>query len=154
MKWGIIQFCFMNVIIGYISIVLYSDKSWGEEVITPSESKHLTPGNNNVVEYVYDSIDNYFSLIRLLSTLICLYAANMFKNFQQSRILEDDFDNKAKQVQDWLTPTTILRCFLILCVHWWLARRRRDQYGWRFFRSRSTYRVYRFRWIVWLLLIL
>ena len=34
----------MNVIIGYISIVLYSDKSWGETVITPSESKHLTPG--------------------------------------------------------------------------------------------------------------
>ena len=36
----------MNVIIGYISIVLYSDKSWGETVITPSESKTLTPGLN------------------------------------------------------------------------------------------------------------
>lgn len=83
MKWGIIQFCFMNVIIGYISIVLYSDSSWSDTAISPEASFHMTP-------------DNYFSIIRLISTLICLYAANMFKMFQQSRILEGDFDEKHK----------------------------------------------------------
>ena len=46
----------MNVIIGYISIVLYSDKSWGEEVITPSDSKHLTPGNTHFIDGVNDSL--------------------------------------------------------------------------------------------------
>ena len=42
------------------------------------------------------TLDNYFSIIRLISTLICLYAANMFKMFQQSRILEGDFDEKER----------------------------------------------------------
>lgn len=38
------KFCFMNVIIGYISIVLYSDSSWSDTAISPEASFHMTPG--------------------------------------------------------------------------------------------------------------
>lgn len=34
----------MNVIIGYISIVLYSDSSWSDTAISPEASFHMTPG--------------------------------------------------------------------------------------------------------------
>ena len=61
-------------------------------------------------------LDNYFSLIRLISTLVCLYAANMFKNFQQSRILEDDFDNKLNCARFNALTVTSIFSFLILCV--------------------------------------
>ena len=42
MKWGIIQFCFMNVIIGFISIVLYCDVKWRE--VPATGVTHVTPG--------------------------------------------------------------------------------------------------------------
>ena len=38
------KFCFMHVIIGYISIVLYSDSSWSDTAISPEASFHMTPG--------------------------------------------------------------------------------------------------------------
>ena len=59
---------------------------WQSELFNSLEKK------NNLIY----TLDNYFSIIRLISTLICLYAANMFKMFQQSRILEGDFDEKER----------------------------------------------------------
>ena len=38
----------MNVIIGYISIVLYSDSSWSDTAISPEASFHMTPGKNEL----------------------------------------------------------------------------------------------------------
>ena len=38
----------MNVIIGYISIVLYSDSSWSDTAISPEASFHMTPGKNRL----------------------------------------------------------------------------------------------------------
>ena len=51
MKWSIIQFCFMNVIIGFISIVLYCDVKWRE--IPQTGVDGLTPGLIKTIFYIF-----------------------------------------------------------------------------------------------------
>ena len=48
------KFCFMNVIIGYISIVLYSDSSWSDTAISPEASFHMTPGKMSYFRNNFD----------------------------------------------------------------------------------------------------
>merc|ERR1719223_1356742 len=96
MKWGIIQFCFMNVIIGFISIILYCDVAW-VEVVAGNHFSKITP-------------DNYFGVIRLVSTITCIYAANMFKKFQQSKMLDAEFDRKHKL--NWKFNSVLLIVFI------------------------------------------
>ena len=110
MKWSIIQFCFMNVIIGFISIVLYCDVKWRE--IPQTGVDGLTPGLIKTIFYIFFIYfsDTYFSFIRLVSTLLCIYAANMFKSFQQSKILEGEFDQKHKI--NWKFSSVLLVVFI------------------------------------------
>ena len=54
------KFCFMNVIIGYISIVLYSDSSWSDTAISPEASFHMTPGKVIRTSKIYKIVHYLF----------------------------------------------------------------------------------------------
>ena len=56
------KFCFMNVIIGYISIVLYSDSSWSDTAISPEASFHMTPGKVIRTSTMYKIVYMYIFL--------------------------------------------------------------------------------------------
>ena len=67
MKWSIIQFCFMNVIIGFISIVLYCDVKWRE--IPQTGVDGLTPGFIKMMFNIFIYI--FFQTLISLSSGLC-----------------------------------------------------------------------------------
>ena len=98
------KFCFMNVIIGYISIVLYSDSSWSDTAISPEASFHMTPGKVIRTSTMYKIVLYFFERrtpFQILTYYTLLSKLNiLYENFTK-------FDTETSSPVTWVISKKI-----------------------------------------------
>ena len=103
------KFCFMNVIIGYISIVLYSDSSWSDTAISPEASFHMTPGKVIRTSTMYKIVLYFFERrtpFQILTYYTLLSKLNiLYENFTK-------FDTETSSPVTWVISKKIFEFWI------------------------------------------